>query len=71
MFPHQSKHRKKKPVKGYNVLLDEMFPKKTKFRFTNKLHNVRHILHDIKKKAGTKDYQVLKIAQNEKATTQL
>lgn len=48
----------------HNLLLDEMFPKKDKFPVLNKLHNLRHIVHDLKG-SGLKDSEVVFLAKKQ------
>lgn len=46
----------------YKLLLDEMFPRRESFPVLNKTHDVRHIVHDLRK-SGAKDEAVLGIAK--------
>ena len=47
--------------KRFKLLLDEMLPRKDRFPQVNNYHNVRHIVHDLKK-PGSSDEDVIKIA---------
>lgn len=49
----------------YRLLLDEMFTARKNFPETNKLHNLRHITHDLKR-SGSKDQVVVNMAKKEK-----
>lgn len=55
MSPHQDRYR---------LLLDEMLPKRDKFPILNKLHNLRHIVHDFKG-SGLSDEKVVAMPEEE------
>lgn len=48
----------------YNLLLDEMLPRREKFPVLNNLHNLKHIVHDLKK-SGAKDREVVRLAKRQ------
>ncbi|MBU0570124.1 DUF5615 family PIN-like protein [Patescibacteria group bacterium] len=50
--------------KRYGLLLDEMLPRRNKFPQINNYHNVRHIVHDLRK-SGASDEQVIKVAKKQ------
>ncbi|KKT49544.1 MAG: hypothetical protein UW41_C0005G0047 [Candidatus Collierbacteria bacterium GW2011_GWC2_44_18] len=56
MSPHQDR---------FKLLLDEMLPKRDKFPILNKLHNLKHIVHDVKG-SGLKDEDVVLLAKKQK-----
>jgi predicted nuclease of predicted toxin-antitoxin system len=47
--------------KRYKLLLDEMLPRKDKYPLLNNYHNVRHIVHDLKKE-GITDLELIRLA---------
>lgn len=47
------------------LLLDEMLPKRDKFPILNKLHNLRHVVHNLKG-SGLKDEIVVLLAKKQK-----
>src|SRR3989344_7024080 len=46
----------------FNLLLDEMLPRREKYPQLNNYHNVRHIVHDLKKE-GISDEELIRIAK--------
>ncbi len=44
--------------KRYRLLLDEMLPRRNKFPQINNYHDVRHLVHDLRK-GGSSDRQVV------------
>src|SRR3990172_7907996 len=46
----------------FNLLLDEMLPRREKYPLLNNYHNVRHIVHDLKKE-GVPDETLIKLAK--------
>lgn len=50
--------------KRFNLLLDEMLPRREKYPQVNNYHNVRHIVHDLKNEGAT-DTDVVKLAKDE------
>ncbi len=47
--------------KRYNLLLDEMLPRKEEFPLLNRMHSLRHITHDLHK-SGSKDIELVNLA---------
>lgn len=50
--------------KRYKIFLDEMFPRRQKLPGLNQAHDVKHILHDLKK-GGVSDDEVIAIAKRQ------
>lgn len=48
--------------KRYKLLLDEMMPRRENFPQLNNLHDLKHIVHDLKK-SGLKDYKIIEVAR--------
>src|SRR3989344_2605314 len=46
----------------FNLLLDEMLPRREKYPQLNNYHNVRHIVHDLKKE-GISDEELIRLAK--------
>ena len=46
----------------FNLLLDEMLPRREKYPQLNNYHNTRHIVHDLKKE-GASDEEIVKLAK--------